>query len=682
MKRVVKAKTTNNPELVDSLSFDFYERMELDFNDIPNKLINRKVWGDFSLMWDYLDSSEARVSLPIFFSESIGDVKQIQKPNKKEKHVEHTRSTWFVNDQNSSSIISEFVDINLYDNILLLVNKQFISPLHDRGGLHYRYYVLDTLQHSGREVFHMAFVPRRRGELTFEGELWIDTLTLGLSKVKAKMSEGANLNFIRKMSWEQDYIFQENRWLLKSQQSLIDLNMTGKKIGKYAKINSVYSNFQLNREFANDDWTSNRDLSFEKEVVSLTDNQWKLLRPDSLLPRELEVLQMVDSIQSSRNYWFLSGAGFGLTTGYIPVGQLEIGRIFDLYSTNQVEGNRFSLALSLNRKNSPDFRPVIYAAYGTNDQKFKYGAEIKWIQKRQPRLEWFISHYNDIKQLGSFSYFDHGNLWNTLLTPRDTSLVFAKIIESEASVTKDFGKGFTSFIGARHIQITPENDVSVIHTEPSFETIIQLTYQRDLKFIGGQYNRVGLGSRKPRYNFSVTKGWPGVLKSEYSYERYNFNVNWVTRHGPLGRIEWFLDGGTYTGNAPFTLMELHPANPSHMSVPTSFNVISNMEFVSDSWAKAFVEWHGEGLFFNRVPLLKRLGFREVVGLQVVKGFWDSDQILPETTTGLNEVYGEVVLGVENILNFMSFNLHYRLLDPVENNTQQLLRFKIGISAEI
>ena len=35
--------------------------------------------------------------------------------------------------------------------------------------------------------------------------MWIDTLTYGLSKVKAKMSEGANLNFIRKMSWEQDY---------------------------------------------------------------------------------------------------------------------------------------------------------------------------------------------------------------------------------------------------------------------------------------------------------------------------------------------------------------------------------------------------------------------------------------------------------------------------------------------
>ena len=50
-----------------------------------------------------------------------------------------------------------------------------------------------------------AFVPRRRGELTFEGEMWIDTLTLGLKHVEAKISEGANVNFVRNYTWSQTY---------------------------------------------------------------------------------------------------------------------------------------------------------------------------------------------------------------------------------------------------------------------------------------------------------------------------------------------------------------------------------------------------------------------------------------------------------------------------------------------
>ena len=72
---------------------------------------------------------------------------------------------------------SEFLNINLYENQLLLLDRAFTSPLHDRGNVHYRYYILDTLDRGGALLPH-GLVPRRRGELTFEGEMWIDTLSL------------------------------------------------------------------------------------------------------------------------------------------------------------------------------------------------------------------------------------------------------------------------------------------------------------------------------------------------------------------------------------------------------------------------------------------------------------------------------------------------------------------------
>lgn len=682
MKKVINAKSKNDPEKLDSLSYDFYERLELDFNDIPDRLINRKAWGDLDLIWEYLDSSEARVSLPVFFSESIGDVKQIQTPSKKkEKHVNHTRSTWFVNEQNTSSVISEFIDINLYDNIVLLINKQFISPIHDRGGLHYRYYILDTLNINHRDVFHIAFVPRRRGELTFEGDLYIDTLTYGISKVSAKMSEGANLNFIRKMSWVQNYELVEDKWVLESQESLLDLNLTGRNIGKYARVNSTYSNFNLHSSFDKEEWSSNRDLSFDTDADKLTDEQWEKLRPDSLLPRELAVLQMVDSIKSTKNFNLLNALGFGTATGYVPVGAFEIGRLYNIASVNDYENLRFSLNLSLNRRKFPNLRPVVYLAYGTADEKFKYGADVKWIHKRQPRLEWHAGHYDDIKQLGSFSYHGHGNIWNSVLTPSDSTIVFANIKESTLDVQADFGKGLSSFIGTRLIQITPKGSSSTfIHTNPSFETTFSLLYQKNVKFIGGQYSRVALGTRKPRYAFTVTKGWEGILNSQYDYFRYTAAASWVTRHGPLGRIHWNVDVGTYSGDAPFTLMELHPANTALINVPTAFNAIRNMEFVSDSWAKAMIEWHGEGIILNRIPLFKRLGFREVAGIKALRGYWESNIDLPETVTGLDGVYSEATLGIENILTFLSMSVHYRLIDPVEAENKMV--FKVGISAEI
>lgn len=686
MKRVVDQKSNNNPALVDSLSFDFYERLELDFNDLSDKLIGRKIWGNYDFIWDYLDSSEARISLPLFFSESLGDVKIQQSPEKKEKHVKHTRSTWLVDEQNTSSLISEYVDVNLYENNLLIINKSFVSPLHDRGGLHYRYYILDTLMHSGRDVFHLAFVPRRRGELTFEGELWIDTLTYGLSKVSAKISEGANLNFIRKMSWVQDYVFMNSKWLLEKQVTMIDLNLTGRNVGKYAKVNSRFYNFDFSRSFKSDDWASSRDLSFDESEEQVSDEYWDMIRPDSLLPRELEVIEMVDSIQSSTNYKIINGIVLGLTTGYVPLPPLEVGQVFNLYSYNAVEGHRFSLGVSTSRKLSRNFRPIIYAAYGTLDNRWKYGVEALWIQKRQPRLEWFVKHSRDIDQLGMLSYFDQGNLLNSLLSFTTESTQLALITQSEASVSADFGSGFISFFGLRHIEIVPQGTfLPLFPTHPSFETTFKLMYQKDLKFIGGAYKRAGLGNRSPRYTFMVTKAWPDVFQSQYNYCRYTLDVNWISRHGPLGRIEWNIDGGTYSGVAPYTLLELQPANQTFMSVSNGFNLIHYMEFVSDSWAKAVVEWHGEGIFFNRIPLLQRLSLREVASVKAVKSWWDPRHEtvlpLPENTTGLNGCYVELVLGVENILTFISVNCHFKVYDP-SGNYDNPIGVKLGLAIEI
>ena len=689
MKRVIEEKSNNNPALVDSLSFDFYERLELDFNGLSEKLMDRKLWGRYGFIWNYLDSSEARVSLPLFFSESIGDVKVQQSPLKKEKRVHHTKSTWLVNEQNTSSIISEYIDINLYDNNLLIINKSFVSPLHDMGALHYRYYLLDTLQQSGKVVFHLAFVPRRRGELTFEGELWIDTVSYGLSKVAAKISEGANLNFIRKLSWTQDYTYIDSKWLLEKQESLIDLNLTGGAVGKYAKVSSSYYNFESSRVFKPEDWTSDRDLSFDETEGPMSEEFWNEVRPDSLLPRELEVIEMVDSIQSSTNYKLINGFISTLTLGYIPIGPFEFGKVFNMYSTNDVEGSRFSLGITTSRTTKRNFRPVIYAAYGTRDKNWKYGVEALWIQRRQPRREWFFKHSRDIDQLGMSTYFEQGNLINSILTPATDNVQLALITQSELKYSGDFGSGFNSSLSLRHIEIEPQGIPSsssiLLPTHPSFETSLQLMYQKNLKFISGAYKRVGLGNRSPRYTFMVTRAWPNILESMYSYGRYTMEASWISRHGPLGRIEWNIDGGTYSGVAPYTLLEFQPANESWMSVTNGFNQIKYMEFISDTWVRGVVEWHGEGVIFNRVPLLRRLSLREVVSFKAVKSFWDGshqDELpLPESTTGLNGVYGELVLGVENILTFMSINCHLKIIDPT-NKFENRVGFKLGLAIEI
>ena len=212
MQRVAEAKKQNDPSSIPALKYDFYELLEVAVNDYPEKWPERQVWGPFTWVWDQLDSSEHRVALPMFATETSGTMRTSKR--RREKRIEAARATWLQDGENTASVQSEFLNINLYENQLLLLDRAFTSPLHDRGNVHYRYYILDTLERDERMCFRIAFVPRRRGEFTFEGDMWIDTLTLGLKHVEAKISEGANVNFVRSYQWSQTYELHNNHWVL------------------------------------------------------------------------------------------------------------------------------------------------------------------------------------------------------------------------------------------------------------------------------------------------------------------------------------------------------------------------------------------------------------------------------------------------------------------------------------
>ena len=285
----------------------------------------------------------------------MGTKRTQKKPRRVEQRVEAARATWLSDGESSSSVTSEFLSINLYENQLLLLDKAFTSPLNDRGNLHYRYYILDTLDISDRPAFHLAFVPRRRGELTFEGELWIDTLTLALSKVEAKVSEGANLNFIRALRWKQEYALVENNWVLVKQEDVMDMALSGSGMGIYGRNTVVNTDFEFAKEWPDSVWSSRRDLSFAKGSNEMLEKDWATKRPEPLLAKESHVYWMADSVESMGQYKFIKGFLYGLGSGTVIIGKIELGPWYYTYSRNLVEGHRIRLGAETSNKFSRSF---------------------------------------------------------------------------------------------------------------------------------------------------------------------------------------------------------------------------------------------------------------------------------------------------------------------------------------
>ena len=97
-----------------------------------------------------------RSALPVVFGEIIADEEWQTQPKRKTTHVLASQVSGDFGsggDLAAASMNSRFPEINLYDNQLLMLDRAFTSPLHDRANSHYRFYILDTLDYQGAVPF-------------------------------------------------------------------------------------------------------------------------------------------------------------------------------------------------------------------------------------------------------------------------------------------------------------------------------------------------------------------------------------------------------------------------------------------------------------------------------------------------------------------------------------------------
>jgi len=74
--------------------------------------------------------------------------------------------------------------------------------------------------------------------------------------------------------------------------------------------------------------------------------------------------------------------------------------------------------------------------------------------------------------------------------------------------------------------------------------------------------------------------------------------------------------------------------------------------------------HFDGKIFDKIPGINKLQFRSLVAFRVLVGHLDDQNKqlleLPEETAGLNSVYAEVGVGIENILKILRVDAYFRL----------------------
>lgn len=699
-----KARNTRQPYRV--MKNESYTKIEIDAYNINEKLKARKAFGGFGMVWDYMDTSSlnGKICLPVFITETMSEVYFRRNPKTRKEIVAASSVSGYSNGSVAQYMSNFSPEINIYDNYIPLFEKSFISPVADFGINFYRYRLIDTVFIGGNYCFHITVQPRRLQELTFTGELWISDTSFAVKKVVLKMAEDANINFINEMAFEQEYAMTDTVcWMLVRDRFSVDLNLlvdVKNVLGFIGHKTRVFRNFRF------DDPEDENVFGPTSAIVTLADATgksrecWDTLRPEQLNKRERGIYFMVDSLRRTKIYQAWSKTVLTISTQYYPLGYFDIGVYSKLISFNDIEGLRFRIGARTSTKLSKTWQFKGYVAYGIHDHQFKYGADFIYLFNKNPRRDITAFYKYDVEQLGlSPTALLPDNFFASLFFkgPNDKLTMvrtyklayehewFNGLINTLSfSHRTIFPLGSTEFIIYPYGTANPESVHSITTSE--IRLVTRLSFRE--RFVVGDFQRMKTNSVDPVINLSYCYGIPGFLKSDYEYHKVTLGISHWFNIASIGWSKYLIEAGKIWGTLPYPLLRIHEGNQTIFYNDYCANLMSYYEFVSDAYIWVSYTHHFDGLFFNKIPVIRNLKWREVIHLRGVYGGLSAQNQayseFPGYLRSFNGVpYLEAGAGIENIFKIFRVDCLWRLThlhDPgVTNKSRFGLFFSIYLS---
>ena len=687
LRRMVANKPTNNREKLAAYQYEAYNKIEFDLNNITDDFKKKKIFKDFAFIFDHVDTSGGKPFLPIFMTETLSDLYYRQHPQARREIIHGQKVSGLENASISQFMGDMYQNVNIYENFLVIFGKNFISPIADGGKGFYDYHLVDSNWVGRNWCYKIEFKPKRVQELAFTGNMWICDTTYAVRTIEATIAPGANLNFVQGFQVKQEYNeVSPEVWMLTKDELLVDLNVvrdTGKPNknpvqGFYGRRTASYRDFVINKPQPDPFYDGADEVVLKIDPLSASADYWDQHRHENLSAKELAIYHMVDTMKTIPKFRTYVDIVTTVVTGYYTKGKVDLGPYFSVYSFNPVEGNRFRVGGRTSSAFCTRTEFNGYTAYGTRDQRFKFGFGGKTFVSKTSRQIVELNYKQDVEQLGqSVNAFQGDNILSSVFR-RTPNTKLTLVEESKASYQREWFTGLENTLLVRYRTLYPLGDLEYIkpslYGEPSSvlnsihtaEIGLNTRFAYKEKYVSGDFTRVSLGTSYPTVEVNLALGLPSLAKSEYGYQKVVAHVYQRLQLGALGWTRVNAEAGQVWGALPYPLLILHSGNETFYYDDLAFNTMNYFEFISDRYAELFVEHHFEGLFFNRIPLMRRLKWREVVSAKAVAGSLDRPKaeqellFLPGMYTLNNGPFVEVGAGIENILKVLSIRGVWRL----------------------
>ncbi len=724
IEEVFKHKDENRKEGLDYYSYEKYEKLQFDLNNINDKFRRKWYFRKFRFIFDNVDTNKVngKVALPFYLRERIANVFYRKDPSTKKEYVIGERQTalrpeYEVDSEGISKYLTNlYQDVDIYDPNITLLTTQFIGPLSGAATAFYRFYIIDTLESGGEKFADVFFAPKNKTDLAFMGNILVALdSTYAVRKVVMGISKQINLNWVSDLRIEQEYGFfgtgDKRRLLLTTDAVTMDFNILKQSSGRSLQAHKTvsYKNYVLNEPLPDSLFQGTLEIINTKEQIP--DNAWPAMRHGPLTLQERNLNKMMDSIQHVPTFKRLMLAATIATSGYVKFGGFEMGPLSTFASFNDVEGARFRFGGRSNQLFVKRLLLTGYGAYGLRDKQWKWNGTATWsfvnqIPRQYPMNQMTLAYQKDLRVPGvDVTNWSPDNIFLSFQRGSNLRMQYQSVARIEYVREDRGGLGVNPTFywkeyrpgGLLRYDYQLPGD-SMFAQKPAVTTAeagLTLRFAPNEKFYQGTVYRFPMLTKYPVFTLSYKAALKGVMGSEYNYHKLTFTMLKNIFVGPLGRSQVTIEAGRTFGKVPFPLLDIHRANQSFQFDWYSYNLMNFMEFASDKYVALTAHHNLNGFVLNKIPLLKKLQWREVGSFKLLYGGLGKKNrpsadngllLFPKDDNGATYIhtlekkpYMEASVGIVNIFKILRIDYLWRLsYQDLPNVDNWGLRFSVQV----
>ena len=691
MRKVIAAKRYTDLSRRDYYQYNRYQKLTLAVNDITpshfeNPMFKGKQWLVNQVEFCPYNN---KLILPVSLQETVSEEIYRREPRDRRTIVRGINqegvSDLFQTGDILTTLLSDvFSDVNIYDDQIRLLRHYFTSPIGDGAISFYRYYIEDTIYVDRDLCFHLSFLPNNQQDFGFRGDLYVlADSSWQVRRCQMTIPPQSDVNFVNGMRLWQDFSrLDDGSWVLTADELFTELRWAS-FMESFAVVRSTrLSDFSFNplpqRLFKG----SKREMR-DANAMMRNDDFWAQYRQVELTKSESSMDRFIKGMQQTKGFGAIIFCLKALIENFVETGskqhpsKVDIGPVNTMITGNYVDGLRTRLSAQTTANLDSNLFLSGYVAHGWRSKKNYYRGDIIWsfnkkeyLPREYPkRTLTLTSTYDVMSPCDRFLDTDKDNVFAAFKWASVEQMMFYN--RQQLAFEYETYGGVKTTLSLKTEHDAPAGDIDFLPFRTT-ELHAELRFAPGETFINTKQRRMPVSLDAPVFTLGHTIGISGLLGGDHTFhltEATAYKRFWLG-HG-WGKLECRLKAAAQWNQVPGLLLIMPEANLSYIMSDNMFELVNNMEFLTDRYASAMINWDLSGKLFNRIPLLRRLKWREWLSVRCMWGDLTSKNaasllgLSPDGdftfgTLDPNHPYWEVSAGIHNIFKLLHVEYVRRL----------------------